>query len=159
MLLIVLAALSFDSVIDYFQNENFDNTLITYNTPYVDQLNNTNVLTLDTQSQTLAGSVFSDDSSVNVDEFVRIQFYSYNLTNWDGEDSATTIKNKTWYSAKKCSDLYANQSNSMLEKEYGSQVSGATWVCPDIPEIILNNSPYLFNYGTGMQFSMVVNDC
>ena len=47
----------------------------------------------------------------------------------------------------------------MLEKEYGSQVSGAVWVCPDIPEIILNNSPYLFNYGTGMQFTMVVNDC
>ena len=33
------------------------------------------------------------------------------------------------------------------------------WLCPNVPNITVNNNPFLYDYGKGRNFVMVVNLC
>ena len=73
----------------------------------------------------------------------------------NGEDKATK-----WYPAVLCSDLYPETG------EYGDiyaaefpPISKYNFLCPKVDTINISNDPYLFTYGNGTNFVMVVNEC
>ena len=45
-------------------------------------------------------------------------------------------------------------SNEVIRDEFD-----ASWVCPDLDSIYINNAPFLYSHGTGSSFELVVNEC
>ena len=39
------------------------------------------------------------------------------------------------------------------------EFSGVDWICPDVSNFKVNNNPWLYDYGAGTNFVMVVNTC
>ena len=81
-------------------------------------------------------------AGMNLDQIVRIQFYSYR-----GKDEATK-----WFSATDCRNLNLSDETSKVEFPDGKR-----WICPNISEFELLNDPWLFDHGANM--IMVVNRC
>lgn len=58
-----------------------------------------------------------------------------------------------------CSEKYKDSDSQTIRIEFGVEESPNKWICPDVDYIKVDNDPYLFTYGTGSSFVMVVNDC
>ena len=86
---------------------------------------------------------------------LRIGFYEYDFTKNSDTDEVAK-ENITWRKAVPCYDLF--NSAEVFEEEFNKD-GNYTWYCPDVKNITLNNDPYLYDYGKGRSFVMVVNSC
>ena len=111
-------------------------------TDYFKYAENTNSWTMFTTDQTLAGLIsFENENEKNVDDYLRIMFLSYEMT--DG-----TVVEK-WYGSKPCNEIYQNE----------TEVSDSKWICPDVDNIEVLNNPNIYKKRNGNSFSLVVVEC
>mmetsp|Transcript_5657 Transcript_5657/g.7573 ORF Transcript_5657/g.7573 Transcript_5657/m.7573 type:complete len:207 (+) Transcript_5657:109-729(+) len=110
---------------------------------------------LSTEDQTLAGLVKTKQYSdlpyddFKFEELYQVQYYQRYRT-------ANKTNEFVWLNTALCKDIYADQiaDNPQLDSEFGND-----WVCPDVSNINLLNSPTLFKAGEGAELFMIVNKC
>lgn len=151
-MLIVLTMLSLfvSELIELASDENSYMKVFQHFTAYRD-MTSSQVLEIPTSQFTIAGRLHSYKSSVDVDTIARISFYAQTNVGVSATDSGKQI----WYPAKRCNQMYDTTNDSIMETEF----SDDAWICPDIESITLNNDPWYYEYGSGQNIVMVVNQC
>ena len=122
---------------------------------------------LDTKEVNLMGYVsmreFDEDTTIEVDSIVRIQFYYFKkeVDDSDPDNPDKRVIRKKFIPAIKCTDLYADQLNKdsnnfeqVMQVEFQKE-----YICPDRKQIQLLGDPQQISNADGQSLVLVVNSC
>ena len=69
------------------------------------------------------------------------------VNNTDASAGDQSAYKHTWYSAKYCEDIYTDL--TLNGQDISGEFPPKQWICPDVPDITVLNSPELYTLGNG----------
>lgn len=86
----------------------------------------------------------------SVDQFFRVQFYSFELESYGGNPKVT------WHNSIRCKDKYEDSfAHDLIKKD---EFFNENWICPDVDDIKILHNPDFYG-SNGTTFNMVINTC